>query len=42
MIGSENKLNPDCFHIFNGTKDITDSLEILCNHTLDEIKRRYI
>lgn len=40
IIGSKNGINPDSFQIFNGTKEITTYLEILCNHSIEDILSR--
>jgi hypothetical protein len=42
MISSKDKKYAQSFCIFNGTKTITNSLEVLCNKTVDDIKKRYI
>lgn len=42
IIGSKDKIHADSFCIFNGNREITDSLEILCNNTLDDIKKRHL
>lgn len=40
MLSSTDRLHPDNFVLFNGTNIISMYLEILCNHSLEDILKR--